>query len=36
MTLVDEDTFLKDISKYIENAYEKSKITSSFNLQRQK
>jgi hypothetical protein len=36
MSLITEDTFLKDINKYIENAYDKSKIITEFEPQRQK
>ena len=36
ISLIEEDTFLKDIDKYIENAYDKSKIILEFDPQRQK
>lgn len=36
MSLVEEEDFLKDINKYIDNAYDKSKIVTEFDLQREK
>ena len=36
ISLIEEDTFLKDIDRYIENAYDKSKIIMEFDPQRQK
>lgn len=36
MSLIDEDTFLKDHTKYIENAYDKSKIITEFGVQRER
>ena len=36
ISLIDEDTFLKDIDKYVENAFDKSGIITEFDLQRKK
>jgi len=36
MSLIDEETFLKDLDKYIENAFDKSQIITDFDLTRKK
>lgn len=36
ISLVDEDNFLADPNKYIENAYEKSKAISDYNISKQR